>query len=204
MKQIYALNLITEESTPLEQLLPIVEAAVKGGVTIVQLREKRSLGKYFYEKAQSVKALLDRYNIPLIINDRIDIALAVGAAGVHVGQEDLPLAAIRKIVPPSMIVGVSASTLEEALESERNGASYIGVGSIFATKSKADATLLPEGELAKIAQSVSIPIMAIGGITLNNMQQLAGAELAGVAVVSAIMKAEDPYAAAMAFREMWQ
>lgn len=201
MRNKYALNLVTEESVPLEKLLPIIEEAVKGGVTIVQLREKRSTGKCFYEKAKSVKALLDRYDVPLIINDRVDIALAVGAAGVHVGQDDLPLLAIRKMVPSSMIVGISTSTMEEAKEAEKNGASYIGVGSVFTTKSKADASLLPKGDLEKITEAVSIPVVAIGGIGLDNMKLLPNNKIAGVAVVSAIMKSENPCDAAMAFRK---
>ncbi|CAM3997725.1 thiamine phosphate synthase [Lederbergia lenta] len=201
MRNTYALNLVTEESVPLEKLLPIIEEAVKGGVTIVQLREKRSTGKCFYEKAKSVKALLDRYDVPLIINDRVDIALAVGAAGVHVGQDDLPLVAIRKMLPSSMIVGISTSTMEEAKEAEKNGASYIGVGSVFTTKSKADASLLPKGDLEKIAEAVSIPVVAIGGIGLDNMKLLPNNKIAGVAVVSAIMKSKNPYDAAVAFRK---
>ncbi|MCM3109525.1 thiamine phosphate synthase [Lederbergia lenta] len=201
MRNTYALNLVTEESVPLGKLLPIIEEAVKGGVTIVQLREKRSTGKCFYEKAKSVKALLDRYDIPLIINDRVDIALAVGAAGVHVGQDDLPLVAIRKMLPSSMIVGISTSTMEEAKEAEKNGASYIGVGSVFTTKSKADASLLPKGDLEKIAEAVSIPVVAIGGIGLDNMKLLPINKIAGVAVVSAIMKSENPYDAAIEFRK---
>lgn len=204
MKNMYALNLVTEESVPLEELLPIINEAVKGGVTIVQLREKKSSGKIFYEKAKEIKVLLDCYDIPLIINDRVDIALAVGAAGVHVGQTDLPLSAIRKIVPASMLVGVSASTIEEALEAEKNGASYIGVGAVFTTKTKADANLLPEGMLKKITKAVSIPVVAIGGITLDNMKILQDKEIAGIAVVSAIMKAEYPYEAAADFRKIWK
>ncbi|MEK3886715.1 thiamine phosphate synthase [Bacillus sp. FSL K6-3431] len=199
----YELHLVTEESVPLEKLLPIIEEAVKGGVTIVQLREKRSTGKRFYEKAKSVKTLLDQYAIPLIINDRVDIALTVGAAGVHVGQDDLPLSSIRKMVPSAMIVGVSTSTIKEAQEAERNGASYIGVGSVFTTQSKADANLLPNGMLAEIAQAVSIPVVAIGGIGLNNMQLLPNEKIAGIAVVSAIMKAGNPYKVAAAFRKVW-
>ena len=204
MKSIYSLNLVTEESVPLEELLRIISEAVEGGVTTVQLREKKSSGKLFYEKAKEVKTLLDHNDIPLIINDRVDIALAVGAAGVHVGQTDLPLLAIRKIVPPSMIIGISASTIEEALEAEKNGASYIGVGSVFTTQTKADANLLPEGMLEEIINAVSIPVVAIGGINLRNMKMLLDKKIAGIAVVSAIMNAENPYEAAAEFREAWQ
>lgn len=204
MKSTYTLNLVTDESVPIEKLLFIIEEAVKGGVTIVQLREKKSAGKLFYEKAIKIKNLLDHYNIPLIINDRVDIALAVGAAGVHVGQTDLPLCAIREIVPSSMIVGISASTIEEALEAEKMGATYIGVGSVFTTQTKADANLLPEGMLDDITNAVSIPVVAIGGIDQNNMKLLSDKKIAGIAVVSAIMKAEDPYEAAATFRKTWK
>lgn len=176
----------------------------KGRSNNCSTTRKKSAGKLFYEKAIKIKNLLDHYNIPLIINDRVDIALAVGAAGVHVGQTDLPLCAIREIVPSSMIVGISASTIEEALEAEKNGATYIGVGSVFTTQTKADANLLPEGMLDDITNAVSIPVVAIGGIDQNNMKLLSNKKIAGIAVVSAIMKAEDPYEAAATFRKTWK
>ena len=166
------LYFVTEESVPLDTLLTIVERAVEGGVTAVQLREKKSEGITFFEKAKRLKALLDRYDVPLIINDRVDVALAVGAAGVHVGQSDLPLHAIKKIVPESMIVGISASTVEEAKLAEAAGASYLGVGAVFPTSTKNDATVLPAGMLQTIKESVSIPIVGIGGITLDNVELL--------------------------------
>ena len=196
----FTLYLVTEESAPVEALIQTVESAVKGGVTIVQLREKQSSGKVFYEKARKLKNLLDRYHIPLIINDRIDIALAVNAAGVHIGQTDLPLTITRKIVPESMLVGISVSTVEEAVEAERNGADYIGVGAMFPTKSKDDAKLLPEGMLQAITETVSIPVVAIGGIKLDNLSILPVKKIAGYAIVSGIMKAENPYLAAESFR----
>ena len=199
----YSLYLVTEESVPLEELLRIIEEAVKGGVSIVQLREKNSTGSCFFKKAKSIKSLLARYDVPLIINDRVDIALAVGADGVHIGQEDLPLSEVRKIVPASMIVGLSVSTVEEAKEAEENGADYIGVGSIFPTQSKDDANLLPNGMLELITNAVSIPVVGIGGINLDNISTIRDKNLAGVAIVSAIMKAEDPYEAAKAFLAAW-
>lgn len=195
------LNLVTEESVPVDSLLTIVEQAIKGGVTIVQLREKNSSGKEFYEKAKALKELLDAYNVPLIINDRIDIAIAVNAAGVHVGQSDLPLAIVKEIVPSSFIVGVSAGTLEEAMNAERDGATYIGVGSVFPTGTKGDAKLLPHGVLEEITRTVSIPVVAIGGITLENIDTLQYKGIAGVAVVSAIMKANNPSFVAQKFIE---
>ncbi|WP_066288121.1 thiamine phosphate synthase [Bacillus sp. FJAT-29937] len=201
MKPNYTLYLVTEESAPLEKLLQTVENAVKGGVTIVQLREKQSSGKLFYEKASKLKALLDRYQVPLIINDRIDVALAVHSAGVHIGQSDLPLLSVREMVPDSMIVGISVSTVEEAKIAEKNGADYIGVGACFPTQSKDNAKVLPEGMLGSIIKEVSIPVVAIGGIKLENIAELQKNKLAGYAIVSAIMKAKNPLESAETFRK---
>jgi thiamine-phosphate pyrophosphorylase len=197
----YTLYLVTEESMPLEQLLQTLEEAIKGGVTIVQLREKYATGKSFFEKAKRVKALLNYYDVPLIINDRVDVALAVEADGVHVGQSDLPVEAVRKIVPPSMIVGISVSSIEEAKIAEKKGADYLGVGALFPTDSKKDAKSLPAGMLELITAAVSIPAVAIGGIKLEHLPKLRGKNIAGVAIVSGIMKASDPYSAAMAYRK---
>lgn len=198
----YSVYLVTEESREMEELLHTVEEAVKGGVSIVQLREKTSEGKLFFEKAVVLKRMLDQYQIPLIINDRVDIALAIGAAGVHVGQSDMPLAAIRKIVPSSMIIGVSVSKPEEALAAQQNGAHYVGIGAAFPTGSKGDATLLPTGMLEKTAQSVTIPTVAIGGINHENIWNLNRTNLSGAAVVSAIMNAASPREAAARLREV--
>ncbi|MDQ0176380.1 thiamine phosphate synthase [Bacillus chungangensis] len=200
----YRLYLVTEESLPIDVLLEKVEAAVKGGVTLVQLREKTSDGSIFLKKAVMLKQLLDRYEIPLIINDRIDVALAADAAGVHIGQNDLPLTAVRKIVPASMIIGVSTATVAEAKQAENDGADYVGIGAVFPTKSKADAKLLPAGMLERIMQSIQIPAVAIGGITLENIKELQGKGLAGAAIVSGLMRAEEPYQAAAAFRQAWE
>lgn len=200
MKETLKLYLVTEESVPLEQLLTIVEEAIKGGVTCVQLREKTNSGKLFFEKAVKLKELTLRYEVPLYINDRVDIALAANADGIHVGQEDLPLAEVKKIVPSSMLIGVSAGTVEEALAAERDGADYIGVGAVFPTKSKDNAKILPEGELERIIAAVSIPVVAIGGIKLENIVEIRDTGIAGVAVVSEIMRAENPCEAAEALR----
>lgn len=199
-----ALYFVTEDGSPSDQLLQTVEQAVKGGVTIVQLREKNSHSLTFYNKAKALKTTLDHYNVPLIINDRVDIALAVNAAGVHIGQEDIPLQAVRSIVPESMIVGVSASTVEEALAAEAAGANYLGVGSAFPTNTKKDATVLPPGMLQKIVNAVSIPIVAIGGITLDNVSSLRETGVNGVAVISAISRAVSPLKASQLFREKWE
>jgi thiamine-phosphate pyrophosphorylase len=175
---------------------------VDGGVDVVQLREKRSDGKLFYEKALAVKQMLSETNVPLIINDRVDVALAIGADGVHLGQSDLPLPAVKKIIPETMIVGISAATLEEATEAERNGADYIGVGALFSTSSKQDATLLPEGMLEDICRQISIPVIAIGGLTAERLQTLSNSGISGAAIVSAIMGAPDPRLAAMELKNV--
>ncbi len=192
----YKLYLVTEEDMPVEQLLSMIKQAVDGGASLVQLREKSSGGKIFYEKALEIKNFLDSLSIPLIINDRVDIALAVEAAGVHLGQSDLPIEAVKKIIPDSMVVGISAHTVEEAILAEETGADYIGVGSIFPTSSKSDANLLPQGMLKKIIDSVSIPVVAIGGITEKNAILLQSHELDGIAVISSITRADDPKSAA--------
>lgn len=187
-----SLYLVTEESIAIEELTKIIAQSVSGGVSIVQLREKNNSSLSFYEKASALKQLLNELSIPLIINDRVDIALAVGADGIHIGQDDLPLPVVKKMVPVDMIVGVSVSTLEEALEAERNGADYIGVGSVFPTKTKQDATLMALEDLGEICRGVSIPAVAIGGITADNISALSDSGLSGAAVVSAIMNADNP------------
>lgn len=197
------LYLVTDESTQVEALLNIVEDAVKGGVTMVQLREKNSTGKDFYDKAKKLKAVLDRYDVPLFINDRIDIALAVDASGVHIGQKDLPLLVVKEMLPSSMIVGISVSTVEQAKEAEKNGADYIGVGAVFPTETKKDARVLPSGRLSAIIEAVNIPAFAIGGIKPENIHTLKKQGLAGVSVVSAIMGAEQPERAASELVEKW-
>ncbi|RRN72445.1 thiamine phosphate synthase [Peribacillus simplex] len=187
-----SLYLVTEESIAIEELTNIIAESVSGGVSIVQLREKNNSSLSFYKKASALKQLLSELSIPLIINDRVDIALAVEADGIHIGQDDLPLPVIKQMVPDDMIVGVSVSTLEEALEAEQNGADYIGVGSVFPTKTKQDATLMAIEDLEEICRSVSIPAVAIGGITADNISSLSDSGLSGTAVVSAIMNADSP------------
>lgn len=200
MKLDYRLYLVTDESIPFETLLFKVEEAIKGGVTVVQLREKHANGKTFYEKAIKLKKRLNQYNIPLIINDRVDIALAVGADGIHIGQKDIPLQAVRKIAS-NMVIGVSVSTPLEAIQAEKDGADYIGVGSVFPTESKEDAEVLPNGMLDSILASIQIPAVAIGGIHLHNVEALKGKSLAGLAVVSGILHAPNPLIAASLYRE---
>lgn len=201
MKTDYRLYLVTEESVPIDGLLSIVDEAIKGGVTMVQLREKRNSGRIFLEKAVRLKELTNRYHIPLIINDRVDIAMAAGADGVHVGQQDQPLTEVKKIISPSMIVGVSAGTIEEALDAERDGADYIGVGAVFPTASKDNAKLLSDGMLERIVDAVTIPVVAIGGIKYETISTIRDLKIAGIAVVSQIMNAQNPYEAANQLRE---
>ena len=191
----YTLYLVTEASMEIERMLQTVEAAVKGGVTVVQLREKSIDGKDFYEKAKQLKSLLDSYKVPLIINDRVDIALAIGASGVHCGQKDMPIEAIRSIVPKEMVVGISVETKEQAELALLNGADYVGTGSVFPTFTKNDATPLSKEELQKVTE-VNLPVIAIGGIQQHNISEITPYKLAGYAVVSAICSAENPKDAA--------
>lgn len=165
----------------------VVEKALLGGVTMVQLREKNVTSKEFYDKALKLKKLTERFKVPLIINDRADIALAVGADGVHIGQKDIPAALVRKMVGEKMILGVTASTEALALEAEKNGADYIGAGAVFSTSTKKEAKTLSREELKKITACVKIPVVAIGGISNENIESLRGSGIAGVAVSSGIM-----------------
>ena len=168
-----------------------VEQALAGGCTVIQLREKDCSSREFFELAKRVKTITDAAGAPLIINDRADIALAVGAAGVHVGQSDLPAHIVRKIVGPDAIVGVSASTLEEAVQAEKDGADYLGVGAMYATATKDDAEIVTLEELKAIRAAVSIPIVVIGGINLSTIPNFKGMGIDGLAVVSAVVAQKD-------------
>ncbi|MBA1334165.1 MAG: Thiamin-phosphate pyrophosphorylase [Firmicutes bacterium] len=168
-----------------------IEEAIAGGVTVVQLREKTLSSLEFYHLAREVKAVTDRYRVPLIINDRLDIALAVDAAGLHVGQNDLPAAVARRLLGPEKILGVSAASLEEALLAERDGADYLGVGAIFPTATKSDVRSVALEDLQKIKGQVKIPVVAIGGINQNNIKTVMETGIDGVAVVSAILGKDD-------------
>ena len=151
-----------------------------------------------------MKAVTDAYHVPLIINDRVDIALAVGADGVHIGQSDLPLTAVRALVGDRMLIGVSASNVQQAVQAERQGADYLGVGAMFATQTKTDATTVSIDELKRIRQAVQLPIVAIGGINQQTLPRLYGTGIDGVAVVSAIVAQADVRAAASALRALWR
>ena len=181
-----------------------VECALKGGVTAVQLREKECSSREFLELALRVKGLTSRYGVPLIINDRVDIALAAGADGVHVGQDDLPCRTVRQIAGPDMLIGVSVSALDEAIRAEQDGADYLGVGAMFPTGTKTDAEVITVGLLKEIRKAVSIPIVIIGGINMNTAPQLKGLDIDGIAVVSAIVAQPDVEAAARGLLELWK
>lgn len=172
-----------------------VEAVLQNGATCLQLREKALDPAAFREEARQMAALCRRYGVPLIINDNVEVALACGAAGVHLGQQDMPIAQARRMAGPDLILGASAHTVQEALEAQAAGADYLGVGAVFSTSTKTDASPLPLTTLREICAAVSIPVVAIGGITETNLLQLTGCGAAGVAVVSAIFGAPDPGAA---------
>lgn len=181
-----------------------VESALRGGTTVIQLREKDCSSREFYELGLRVKKITERYHAPLIINDRVDIALAVGATGVHVGQGDLPCKVVREMVGPDMIVGVSAATLEEAVRAEEGGADYLGVGAMYATATKTDTRPVSMEELLKIRAAVKIPIVVIGGINKQTLGNFKGTGVNGLAVVSAIVAQPDPEAAARELLRMWK
>jgi thiamine-phosphate pyrophosphorylase len=179
-----------------------VEKAVKAGVTMVQLREKHMGSDELVSLAKRIGTVVHKYNVPLIINDDIEAALASGADGVHVGQEDIGAYEARQRIGSSMILGVSAPTAETALEAERCGADYIGAGAVFSTSTKEDAKVMSFDELKRICGSVSIPVVAIGGITEENIMELSGSGIAGAAVVSAIFARDDVAAAAAGLRAL--
>lgn len=204
-KQIdYSLYLVTDQfDFTEEEFLRIIEEALKGGVTILQLREKDSTTKDFYELAVKVKEITDKYDVPLIINDRIDIALAVDAAGVHLGQDDMPCKIARQILGPDKIIGISAEKYIYAITAQNDGADYLGVGAIRPTPTKTDCMKIPEEDLQKVQQNITIPHVAIGGVKLDNTKQVMdNYNFSGVSVVSAIMLDEDPQQAARNFIEI--
>ncbi|MCI8765774.1 MAG: thiamine phosphate synthase [Lachnospiraceae bacterium] len=174
-----------------QSLYQQVEAALKGGVTCVQLREKELDEARFLQEARDICALCHQYKVPFIVNDNVDIAIACGADGVHVGQEDMEAGKVRRRVGDAMILGVSAHTVEEARQAVRDGADYLGVGAVFPTNTKTDAGQMSNETLRAICGAVNVPIVAIGGINQNNIGKLAGSGVGGVALVSAIFSAKD-------------
>lgn len=175
-----------------ETFLFRVEEALKGGATILQLREKDKTTREYISLAEKVHVLTRKFHVPLIIDDRIDVALAVGAEGVHLGQSDMPVAAARKILGDTFIIGATAKTVPQALEACKQGADYLGVGAIYPTTTKVKTVLTSTETLDAICKAVPIPVNAIGGLNKNNVHILDGIDIAGICVVSAIMKAEDP------------
>lgn len=188
----YSLYLVTDRDVLKgRDLCNAVEQSILGGATVVQLREKNVSSREFFEIATSVKVITDKYNVPLIINDRLDIAMAVDAAGVHLGQSDLPCKIARQLLGEDKILGISAAKLEEALEAQDAGADYIGVGAMFPTDTKLDAHSVDIEGLKEIKERVNVPVVAIGGINENNFMLLKPADIDGIAVVSAILGKDD-------------
>ena len=186
-----------------ETLEQAVEAAVKGGCTVVQLREKNCTSREFYELALSVKNITDYYGVPLIINDRLDIAAAVNADGVHLGQKDLPANIARAVLGESKIIGVSANNLEAALKAENDGADYLGIGAVFATGTKKDTKPVSTESLKEICSQVKIPVVAIGGIKRDNITLLNGTGISGVAVISSVIGKPDISSAARELKALF-
>lgn len=177
--------------TEKETLYQQIEKALKGGVTCIQLREKNLDYNNFLAEAVNIKSLCRKYDVPLIINDNVEIAVKSGADGVHIGQKDMEVSQARKMLGDNMILGVSARTVEQALLAEKSGADYLGSGAVFGTTTKSDANNLPLETFSEICNSVSIPVVAIGGISKKNILKLSGLGASGVAVVSAVFSADD-------------
>ena len=182
-----------------ESFLEKVETACRSGVTIVQLREKNLTTNQYYQLAKQVKEITDAYQVPLIIDDRLDVCLAVDAAGLHIGDDELPVSVARKVLGPEKILGVTAKTVKRALEAEEGGANYLGTGAIFPTTTKENAPITLISTLKTICQTVAIPVVAIGGLTSENIDQLIDTGIAGIAVVRDLMQAEDIEAKTQAF-----
>lgn len=189
----YSLYLVTNSNNKTnEEFLKIIEEAILGGVTIVQIREKEIPTRDFYNLAIEVKKITDKYDIPLIVNDRIDVAISIKAEGVHIGQSDLPADVVRSIIGDEKILGVSAATIEKAKEAEKAGADYIGSGAIYPTKTK-ETSCITMDYLKKIVDNVNIPVIAIGGLDKNNIdKKLINTGIKGISIVSAIMNNDNP------------
>ena len=180
-----------------EEFLYRVEQALMGGITLLQLREKDKSTREYIDLAEKVHTLTKKYNVPLIIDDRVDVALAIDAEGVHVGQSDMPVSTVRKLMGDDKIVGATTKTVPQALEAYEQGADYLGVGAIYPTTTKVKTVLTSTETLGNICSAVPIPVNAIGGLNKDNIDVLKGIPIAGICVVSAIMKADDPKQAAI-------
>lgn len=185
-----------------ETLASAVEKALIGGVTFVQLREKELGTKKLLQEAKDIKELCKKYHVPFVINDNVDIAIAVDADGVHVGQKDMEAGIVRELIGRDKILGVSAQTVEQAILAEKRGADYLGVGAVFATGSKADADYVSHETLKAICKAVNIPVIAIGGISTDNIMELAGSGIVGIAVISGIFAQSDIVGATARLKEL--
>lgn len=191
-KDMLRLYVVTDRSWERRQTLyEQVEDALKGGATIIQLREKKLEEIEFIKEALHIKELCHKYNVPFIINDNVDVALKCGADGVHVGLEDTPVSEIRKRVPKDFIIGATCKTVEQAQLAQKSGADYMGVGAVFPSPTKKNAVRITYEQLKTICSSVSVPAVAIGGISLENITELRGSGISGIAVVSAVFSADD-------------
>lgn len=200
----YTLYLVTDRCRmSTETLSEAVEQSILGGCTMIQLREKNISSSDFYRQAMAIKEITDKYSVPLIINDRLDIALAVNAAGVHIGQSDLPTAIARKIIGDDMLLGVSVSSEKESKHAMKDGADYLGVGAMFPTMTKADADFVTMEELRKIRHAVDLPIVVIGGINKDNAPLFRSMGIDGLAVVSAVIAQQDIKKAAAEIKELF-
>lgn len=202
----YSLYLVTDRGILKgRDLFRAVEDAIKGGVTLVQLREKDITSRDFYHIALKIKEVVHYHHIPLIINDRLDIALAADADGLHIGQDDLPLKIARKLLGPGKILGYSVSNAEEARFGEQNGADYLGAGTVYPTGSKADiGELIGADGLRKIKQSVSIPVVGIGGIGMSNLEEVKASGIDGISLISAILGSDDIEGTSRSLINLWR
>ncbi len=201
IKKAMCLYAVTDSMWLGNRTLPeVVKEALEGGATFLQIREKNLVYPEFVKLATEVKAVTDAYHIPYVVDDDVELAKEIDADGVHIGQSDLALVEARRVLGSDKIIGVSAHSVAEAIEAERNGADYLGVGSVFTTSTKLDAEAVSKATLKEICEAVSIPVVAIGGIQKDNMLQLKGTKVDGVAVVSAIFAAPDIRQAAKELR----
>ena len=201
----YTLYLVTDRSfLQGRTLAACVEEACRNGATLVQLREKDASSRFFYEEALAVREVTRKLEVPLIINDRLDIALAVGADGLHVGQEDLPLSIARRQLGQEALIGVSVHSVAEAVVAQEGGADYVGIGSLFPTSTKKDVQQLSWADVQARREVLRIPAVGIGGIAAGNLQEVRQSGLAGAAVVSAILGAEDIGGATRKLRQIWE
>jgi thiamine-phosphate pyrophosphorylase len=202
----YSLYLITDrELVGPKDFLTSVRRALEGGVTLLQVREKSASSRAFYDIGLKLKALAAEFAVPLIVNDRVDLALSLDADGVHIGQDDLPLETVRRIIGKDKLLGYSVSNIEEAVYGEKRGADYLGAGPVYPTGSKPDArpAIGIEG-LKAIRERVNIPVVGIGGIGPANLNQVKGTGIAGISVISAVLSQPDPYRAAKELSNLWK